>query len=142
MIQILGIFLNENKRFYIQIQKVFGIGANRAAFLCRILGISPAIKVKNLTPVQVRFVRKFLETHYLLGRDLKKNIQENIERLSSIGAYRGTRHRYGLPVRGQRTRTNAHTRKRYKKKDDFSLFSSKNKFNRGKNLKMQQQRKR
>ena len=74
--------------------------------------------------MQLRFVRKFLEKHYLLGRDLKKNIQENIERLSTIGAYRGTRHRYGLPVRGQRTRTNARTRKRYKKKDDRFLLSN------------------
>ena len=124
MIQILGIFLKENKKFYLQIQKVFGIGAARAAFLCRILGISPSIKVRSLTSVQLRFVRKFLEKHYLLGRDLKKNIQENIERLSTIGAYRGTRHRYGLPVRGQRTRTNARTRKRYKKKDDRFLLSN------------------
>jgi small subunit ribosomal protein S13 len=129
MIQILGIFLKENKKFYLQVQRVFGIGSTRAAFLCRILGISQAVKVNKLAPGQIRFIRKFLETHYLLGRDLKKNIHENIERLSSIGAYRGTRHRYGLPVRGQRTRTNARTRKKYKRKDDylFKIHSKKNK---------------
>lgn len=130
MIQLYGVFLKENKSFYIQIQKIFGIGSFRAKILCKILGISLTCKLDNLTPIQIRYLKRFLDKKFVLGSELKKRINDDIDRLKRIKCYRGFRHLMSLPTRGQRSKTNAKTQKRKKKTNLFT--SSKFKGKKGK----------
>jgi small subunit ribosomal protein S13 len=112
MVQLLGIFLKSEKKFYLEIQRIYGIGSLRSKIVCKKFGIALSTPVKRISSLKFRNVEKFLEKNYLLGIDLQKKKKKNIERLSSNQSYKGTRHRYFLPVRGQRTHTNARTRKR------------------------------
>lgn len=111
MARIAGIDLPPNKRIEISLTYIFGIGRARARSLLNKAGVDEAIKVKDLTEEQVSNIRKVIDQEGKVEGDLKKEISMNIKRLMDIGCYRGMRHRRGLPVRGQRTHTNARTRK-------------------------------
>ncbi len=115
MARIAGIDLPREKRIEIGLTYIYGIGATRAKEILAKTGIDPDIRVKNLTDEQEAQLREVIEKQYLIEGDLRRATAMNIKRLSEIGCYRGLRHRRGLPVRGQRTKTNARTRKGPKK---------------------------
>jgi len=111
MARIAGIDLPPNKRVEISLTYIFGIGRARSRSILNKAGVGETIKVKDLTEEQVSNIRKVIDQEGKVEGDLKKEISMNIKRLMDIGCYRGMRHRRGLPVRGQRTHTNARTRK-------------------------------
>jgi len=111
MARIAGIDLPPNKRIEIGLTYIFGIGRTRARSLLAKAQVSEGVKVRDLTEEQVSNIRKVIDQEGRVEGDLKKEISMNIKRLMDIGCYRGIRHRRGLPVRGQRTHTNARTRK-------------------------------
>ena len=115
MARIAGIVLPREKRIEIGLTYIYGIGATRAKEILAKTGIDPDIRVKDLTDDQEAQLREVIEHQYLIEGDLRRATAMNIKRLSEIGCYRGLRHRRGLPVRGQRTKTNARTRKGPKK---------------------------
>ena len=115
MARISGIDLPRDKRIEVALTYVYGIGPSRAAEVLAKTGINPDTRVKDLTDEQEAQLREAIEHHYLIEGDLRRETAMNIKRLSEIGCYRGLRHRRGLPVRGQRTKTNARTRKGPKK---------------------------
>ena len=115
MARIAGIDLPREKRIEIGLTYIYGIGATRAKEILAKTGIDPDIRVKDLTDDQEAQLREIIEHEYLIEGDLRRATAMNIKRLSEIGCYRGLRHRRGLPVRGQRTKTNARTRKGPKK---------------------------
>lgn len=111
MARIAGIDLPPNKRIEISLTYIFGIGRARSRSILKKARVDEAVKVKDLTEEQVSNIRKVIDQEGKVEGDLKKEISMNIKRLMDIGCYRGMRHRRGLPVRGQRTHTNARTRK-------------------------------
>lgn len=111
MARIAGIDLPPNKRVEVGLTYIFGIGKSRSLSLLGKAGVDRAIKVKDLTEEQVSNIRKIIDQEGKVEGDLKKEVSMNIKRLMDIGSYRGMRHRRGLPTRGQRTHTNARTRK-------------------------------
>ncbi|NLX68433.1 MAG: 30S ribosomal protein S13 [Clostridiaceae bacterium] len=111
MARIAGVDLPNDKRIEIALTYIFGIGPSFAADIISNTGISPDTRVKDLTEEEVASIREQIETKYTVEGDLKREVALNIKRLTEIGCYRGRRHRIGLPVRGQRTKTNARTRK-------------------------------
>ena len=115
MARISGIDLPRDKRIEVALTYIYGIGPARAAEVLSKTGSNPDIRVKDLTEEQEALLRECIEHHYLIEGDLRRETAMNIKRLSEIGCYRGLRHRRGLPVRGQRTKTNARTRKGPKK---------------------------
>ena len=115
MARISGIDLPRDKRIEVALTYVYGIGPSRAAEVLAKTGINPDTRVKDLTDEQEAQLREAIEHSYLIEGDLRRETAMNIKRLSEIGCYRGLRHRRGLPVRGQRTKTNARTRKGPKK---------------------------
>ena len=115
MARIAGIDLPREKRIEIGLTYVYGIGATRAKEILEKTGINPDIRVKDLTDDQEAQLREVIEKNYIIEGDLRRETAMNIKRLSEIGCYRGLRHRRGLPVHGQRTKTNARTRKGPKK---------------------------
>ena len=110
MARIAGINIPMNKHVVIGLTHIFGVGRSRAVSICEATGIKPTTKVKDLTEVEVNAIRSALAKNAVEG-DLRRENSMNIKRLMDLGSYRGMRHRKGLPVRGQRTRTNARTRK-------------------------------
>jgi small subunit ribosomal protein S13 len=110
MARIAGINIPEHKHAVIALTAIYGVGRTRARKVCEETGIAPDVKIKDLTEEQIDGLRHNLEKHSLEG-DLRREISMNIKRLMDLGCNRGIRHRRGLPVRGQRTRTNARTRK-------------------------------
>lgn len=114
MARIEGVDLPRNKRVGIALQYIYGIGKTRSNAIMDKTGINPQIRVHDLTEDQVALLREAVGG-YLVEADLRREVQLNIKRLIEIGSYRGLRHRRSLPVRGQRTRTNARTRKGPKK---------------------------
>jgi small subunit ribosomal protein S13 len=110
MARIAGINIPMNKHVVIGLTHIFGVGRSRAKDICSATGIAPTTKVKDLTEVEVNAIRSVLAKTAVEG-DLRRENSMNIKRLMDLGSYRGMRHRKGLPVRGQRTRTNARTRK-------------------------------
>jgi len=110
MARIAGIDLPKEKRVEIGLTYIYGIGLSRSQEILKKAGINPDIRVKDLTDDQVQAIRNAMEG-YILEGDLRREVALNIKRLTEIGCYRGTRHRRSLPVRGQRTKTNARTRK-------------------------------
>jgi len=110
MARIAGINIPMNKHIVIGLTPIFGIGPARALASCVGAGIDPTTKVKDLTEAEVTALRTQLARYPLEG-DLRREVSMNIKRLMDLGTWRGMRHRKGLPVRGQRTRTNARTRK-------------------------------
>ena len=111
MARIAGIDLPPNKRAVISLQYIYGIGNKSAQDIIAAAGIDPTTRTKDLTEEQTRKIREVLETNYKVEGDLRREVTMNIKRLMDLGCYRGLRHRKGLPVRGQRTHTNARTRK-------------------------------
>ncbi len=110
MARIAGINIPLNKHIVIGLTHVFGIGATRARKICDASSVDPATKVKDLSEPEVEKIRNAVATFTVEG-DLRRETAMNIKRLMDLGTYRGIRHRRGLPVRGQRSRTNARTRK-------------------------------
>ena len=115
MARISGIDLPREKRIEVALTYIYGIGPARAAEVLAKTGIDADIRVKDLTEEQEAQLRECIEHSYLIEGDLRRETAMNIKRLSEIGCYRGLRHRRGLPVHGQRTKTNARTRKGPKK---------------------------
>ena len=115
MARISGIDLPRDKRIEVALTYISGIGPARAAEVLEKTGINPDTRVKDLTEDQEAQLREAIEHHYIIEGDLRRETAMNIKRLSEIGCYRGLRHRRGLPVHGQRTKTNARTRKGPKK---------------------------
>ena len=110
MARISGINIPMNKHIVIGLTHIFGVGHATAAKACEATGIAPTTKTKDLTEAEVAALRSFLSRVTVEG-DLRRETAMNIKRLMDMGSYRGIRHRKGLPMRGQRTRTNARTRK-------------------------------
>ena len=108
MLRLVGIDLPENKRIEVALTYVYGIGPKIASKLLSVCKISPDLRAKDLKAEDVSKLQKAIEDFKVEG-DLRKEVRENIQRLKRIGSYRGSRHSAGLPVRGQRTRTNART---------------------------------
>ena len=115
MARIAGVNLPNQKRLEIGLTYIFGIGQSTARKTCVALGLSPDQKVRDLTDEEVTKLRNYIDNDLQVEGDLRRERSQAIKRLSDIGAYRGLRHRRGLPVNGQRTKTNARTRKGPKK---------------------------
>lgn len=111
MARIAGVDLPRDKRLDVALTYIFGIGRTRAQEVCDTLGIDRGTKVRDLTEDEAARIRRHIEQNYRVEGDLRREIQQNIKRKIEIGCYQGIRHRRGLPVRGQRTHTNARTRK-------------------------------
>jgi small subunit ribosomal protein S13 len=111
MARIAGVDLPRTKRVEIGLTYIFGIGRTRSNLILKDAGVSPDIRVKDLSEDDVRKITRVIEDQGRVEGDLRKEVSMNIKRLMDIGCYRGLRHRRGLPVRGQRTKTNARTRK-------------------------------
>ena len=115
MARIEGIDLPRNKRVEIGLTYLYGIGLTRSREILAETKVSPDIRVKDLSEAEVAVLREYINKHFTLEGDLRREEQLNIKRLIEIGCYRGMRHRRNLPVHGQRTRTNSRTRKGPKK---------------------------
>jgi len=111
MARIAGVDLPRDKRIEVGLTAIFGVGRSTAAQILERTGISPATRVRDLTDSEVSRLRQVMERDYKVEGALRTETAMNIKRLMDIGCYRGVRHRKGLPVRGQRTRTNARTKK-------------------------------
>ena len=111
MARIEGVDLPRNKRVEVALSYLFGIGPTRARTILASTKVNPDIRVKDLTESDLSLMRDYISKNYKVEGDLRREVQMNIKRLIEIGCYRGLRHRRGLPVRGQRTSTNARTRK-------------------------------
>ncbi|MBO1323922.1 30S ribosomal protein S13 [Acetobacter sp. TBRC 12305] len=111
MARIAGVNVPTTKRVVIGLQYIYGIGATRAADICKATGISEAKRVNELSDDEIQKLREVIDGDYRVEGDLRREVAMNIKRLMDLGCYRGLRHRRGLPVRGQRTHTNARTRK-------------------------------
>lgn len=115
MARIAGVDLPRDKRVEAALPYIFGIGLSRARQICRAVGVNPDTRVRALAEDEVTRLRDFIEKSYKVEGDLRRDIAMDIRRLVEIGSYRGIRHKKSLPVRGQRSRTNARTRKGPKK---------------------------
>jgi len=111
MARIAGVDLPKDKRIEIGLTYVFGIGRTSAKKILEATGINPDTRVKNLTETEEAALRECIDKNYMVEGDLRRTVALDIKRLTEIGSYRGMRHRRGLPVRGQRSKTNARTRK-------------------------------
>ena len=110
MARLAGINIPDNKHAAISLTYIFGIGRTTAKQLCEVTGVSPTVKVQDLTEEELDKLRSEI-TKLSVEGDLRRSVQLNVKRLLDLGCYRGIRHRRGLPLRGQRTKTNARTRK-------------------------------
>ncbi|MEM6628012.1 MAG: 30S ribosomal protein S13 [Pseudomonadota bacterium] len=111
MARIAGVNIPTNKRVTISLRYIHGIGPTKAQEICEKVGIEPSRRVAELTDAEVIQIRETIDADYMVEGDLRRETAMNIKRLMDLGCYRGLRHRRGLPVRGQRTHTNARTRK-------------------------------
>jgi len=111
MPRVAGVDIPGDKVTIVSLQYIYGVGRKVAADVCAKVGINPALRAKELTEDQLSKIAAILDSEYIIEGQLRRQVQQNIARLRDIGCYRGLRHRRGLPVRGQRTRTNARTRK-------------------------------
>ena len=111
MARIEGVDLPRSKRIEVGLTYIYGIGPTRASEIIAATNVDPNVRVKDLTESDVSALREFISKNYKVEGDLRRDVQMNIKRLVEIGCYRGLRHRRSLPVHGQRTRTNARTRK-------------------------------
>jgi small subunit ribosomal protein S13 len=115
MARIEGVDLPREKRVETALTYLYGIGLPASQKILSATGVSPSTRVRDLTEAEVTALRDYIVNHYTVEGDLRREVQLNIKRLTEIGCYRGLRHRRNLPVRGQRTRTNARIRKGAKK---------------------------
>ena len=111
MARIAGIDLPKDKRIEVALTYIYGIGQKTATKILKETGVDPDVRVKNMDEDDVAKLREYIDHNLTVEGDLRRNVALNIKRLTEIGCYRGIRHRRGLPVRGQRTKTNARTRK-------------------------------
>ncbi len=111
MARISGVDIPRDKRLEISLTYIYGIGLTRSQQICTETGVDPGTRVRSMTDDEVAKVRRFIEDNYQVEGDLRREVQQNINRKIEIGSYQGIRHRRGLPLRGQRTHTNARTRK-------------------------------
>ena len=111
MARIAGVDLPREKRVEIGLTYIFGVGRTRAVQTLAATGVDPSTRVRDLSEDQVRRLRDFIDTSFKVEGDLRREVAQNIKRKVELGSYQGIRHRRGLPVRGQRTHTNARTRK-------------------------------
>lgn len=111
MARIAGVNIPTGKRVPIALTYIHGIGPKIAQEIVEAVGIDPSRRVNELTDAEILKIREYIDSHYTVEGDLRRETQMNIKRLMDLGCYRGLRHRRGLPVRGQRTHTNARTRK-------------------------------
>jgi small subunit ribosomal protein S13 len=111
MPRVIGIDIPENKRLEISLTYIYGIGRHRSNEIIVRLGLDPDMRANKLSQDDIARINTLLQAEYMVEGDLRRQVQNNIKRLVSIHAYRGLRHRLGLPVRGQRTKTNSRTRK-------------------------------
>ncbi len=111
MARIAGVDIPREKRTVIALTYIFGIGDTLAAEVCANTGVDPSRRVRDLTDDEVSQLRSYIDDNLQVEGDLRRDVQQDIKRKMEIGAYQGIRHRRGLPVRGQRTHTNARTRK-------------------------------
>jgi small subunit ribosomal protein S13 len=109
--RIAGVDLPKDKPIWVALQSIYGIGASSSQRILAATGVGPGIRVKELSEEQVGQIRDVLDKQYQVEGDLRREVQSNIKRLIDISCYRGTRHRMRLPVHGQRTRTNARTKR-------------------------------
>ncbi len=115
MPRVQGVDIPNNKPAYVSLTYLYGIGQHTAIEICRRLGVDPQMKAKDLNDDDIAQLNNLLDTEYVIEGQLRRQTQQNIARLREIQSYRGIRHRRGLPVRGQRTITNARTRKGVRK---------------------------
>lgn len=115
MARIAGVDIPRNKQVETSLTYIYGIGRSRSQEILDRADVDPKTRVRDLTDSEVSRLREIIDTQYMVEGDLRREVAMNIKRLTEIGCYRGLRHRKGLPVRGQRTRTNARTRKGPKK---------------------------
>lgn len=115
MARIAGVNISDHKHLVIGLRSIYGVGPVRAKAICVAAGIDPSKKVAVLTEAELDRIRSEISSRFKVEGELRREVSMNIKRLEEIGTYRGRRHRKGLPVRGQRTRTNARTRKGKKK---------------------------
>lgn len=111
MARIAGVNIPAHKRAPIALTYIYGIGASAASEICGAVGVNPSRRLSDLSDSEVLSIREHIDANYKVEGDLRRERQMNIKRLMDLGCYRGLRHRRGLPVRGQRTHTNARTRK-------------------------------
>ncbi|QXM24046.1 30S ribosomal protein S13 [Elioraea tepida] len=111
MARIAGVNIPTNKRVVISLRYIYGIGPKKAEEICQALAIPEDRRVNQLTDEEILRIRELIDRNYKVEGDLRREVAMNIKRLMDLGCYRGLRHRKGLPVRGQRTHTNARTRK-------------------------------
>ena len=111
MPRIVGVDIPNNKPTRIALRYIYGVGPNFADDVCKKAELDPQVRAKDLTEEQLSRIASILDADYVIEGQLRRQVQQNIARLRDIGCYRGLRHRRGLPVRGQRTKTNARTRK-------------------------------
>jgi small subunit ribosomal protein S13 len=111
MARIAGVDIPREKRVDISLRYIYGIGPKIASTICTQTGIEPATKVRDLTDEEVARIRDIIDHQFVVEGDLRREVRQNIQRLIEINCYRGIRHRRGLPVRGQRTKTNARTKR-------------------------------
>jgi small subunit ribosomal protein S13 len=109
--RIAGVNIPTGKRVEIALTYIFGIGRTKAQMICQTVGIPPERRVNQMTDDEVLRIREVIDRDLMVEGDLRREVAMNIKRLTDLGSYRGIRHRKGLPVRGQRTHTNARTRK-------------------------------
>lgn len=115
MPRILGVDIPASKRIEVALTYIYGIGPTRAKMICERTRIDPSLRASELTDGNIAAIVQILQDSFTVEGDLRRQVAQNIRRLIAIGSYRGLRHRRGLPVRGQRTKTNARTRKGAKK---------------------------
>lgn len=111
MARIAGVDIPNEKRVDISLRYIYGIGPTSASTICEKTGIAPETKTRDLTDAELSRIREILEKDFIVEGDLRRDVRQNIQRLIEINCYRGIRHRRGLPVRGQRTKTNARTKR-------------------------------
>ncbi len=111
MPRIVGVDIPDRKKLKVSLRYIYGIGPKRAGDICQRLNLDPEIRVNELKDAEVAAIATDIQNHYQVEGDLKRQIQQDIRRLQTINCYRGIRHKRGLPVRGQRTKTNARQRK-------------------------------
>jgi small subunit ribosomal protein S13 len=109
--RIAGVDLPRDKRLEIGLTYIYGIGLTRSQKVCADTGVDPDTRIRQLTDDEVTRIRRYIEANFEVEGDLRREVQQDIKRKIEIGSYQGVRHRRGLPVRGQRTHTNARTRK-------------------------------
>jgi small subunit ribosomal protein S13 len=111
MARIAGVDIPRDKRVEVSLRYIYGIGITGAARIVALTQVNPGTKVRDLTDEEVNRIREVIDKEYTVEGDLRREVRQNIQRLIEINCYRGVRHRRGLPVRGQRTRTNARTKR-------------------------------